>query len=779
MPSGNLFIPTDTSLEGAGEGPLGPAGGNYTQNRATIHLHGVHGPWISDGTPRQWITPAGETTNYPKGASVFDVPDMPNPGAGSQTFFYPNDQSARLMFYHDHAEGITRLNVYAGEASGYVLPDQVEQDMINETNLMVSIPLTLRVLPDIGIPLIIQDKSYVPDNTTPYTNTVGTFPSQLVAQDPTWDTTKWGGPGNLWWPHVYMPAQNPYDPSGAAPMGRWHYGPWFWPPTTNIQYGPIPNPYYDPVNAPWEPPVMPATPNPSHVAESFMDTSVVNGTPYPYIEVDPKTYRFRILSVGNDRFLNLQLYVADPAVSVGTAGLTEVKMVPAAPTSGFPDGWPTDGRVGGVPDPATAGPSWIQIGTEGGFLPAPVVIPQQPVGWRTNQTAFNFGNVDRYSLLLGPAERADVLVDFSAFAGKTLILYNDAPAAFPALDPRYDYYTGCPDQTDTGGAPTTQPGYGPNTRTVMQIRVRNITPAAPYNLAALQAVFAKTATKRGVFEVSQDPIIAPTSAYNSAYNGDFPDDQFVRIQDNFMTFRTVSGATLTVPLEPKAMQDEMGEAYDIKYGRMSAMLGLELPRTVAGAANFMLYSYPSPAVEIITDSMVPLTEPSLGDGTQIWKITHNGVDVHTIHFHLFNVQLINRVAWDGAMFAPDANELGWKETVRVNPLEDTIVAMRPIYPNLPFKLPNSVRLIDPTKPAGAVLQGGPGGYFDPIGQPVTVTNHMVNFGHEYVYHCHLLAHEENDMMHAVTFAVAPEAPSSLELIRWLAVLCDCNGKTIL
>ena len=103
-------------------------------------------------------------------------------------------------------------------------------------------------------------------------------------------------------------------------------------------------------------------------------------------------------------------------------------------------------------------------------------------------------------------------------------------------------------------------------RTVMQIRVRNITPAAPYNLTALQAVFAKTGAKRGVFEVSQDPIIAPTDAYDSAYNATFPEDQFVRIQDNFMTFQTVSGATLTVPLEPKAMQDEMGEAYDIKYG---------------------------------------------------------------------------------------------------------------------------------------------------------------------------------------------------------------------
>ena len=63
------------------------------------------------------------------------------------------------------------------------------------------------------------------------------------------------------------------------------------------------------------------------------------------------------------------------------------------------------------------------------------------------------------------AERADVIVDFSQYAGKTLILYNDAPTAFPALDPRTDYYTGDPDLTDTGGTESTKAGYGPNTRT--------------------------------------------------------------------------------------------------------------------------------------------------------------------------------------------------------------------------------------------------------------------------------------------------------------------------
>ena len=140
------------------------------ENRATLHLHGGRTPWISDGTPHQWITPAGENTSYPKGVSVQNVPDMPDPGPGSQTFFYTNQQSARLMFYHDHAYGITRLNVYAGEAAGYLLTDAVEQDLI-----------TRGILPAVGIPLIIQDKTFVDPNDRSSTT------------DPTWpfavDTT--------------------------------------------------------------------------------------------------------------------------------------------------------------------------------------------------------------------------------------------------------------------------------------------------------------------------------------------------------------------------------------------------------------------------------------------------------------------------------------------------------------------------------------------------------------------------------------------------------------
>jgi len=77
------------------------------------------------------------------------------------TFYYTNAQSARLMFYHDHSYGITRLNVYAGEAAGYAITDQVEQDMINGTNLSGVNPGFAAVLPDLGIPLILQDKTFV------------------------------------------------------------------------------------------------------------------------------------------------------------------------------------------------------------------------------------------------------------------------------------------------------------------------------------------------------------------------------------------------------------------------------------------------------------------------------------------------------------------------------------------------------------------------------------------------------------------------------------------
>ena len=1047
-PAGELFIPVDKSYMGAGAGPDGTP---YSDNRATLHLHGGNSPWISDGTPHQWTVPAGEVafTNHLKGLSTQDAPDMPATGDGQMTFFWTNQQSGRLMFYHDHAYGITRLNVYAGEAAGYVLIDPMQEDNL----ALATVPGTLGTTRDLAhfLPLVLQDKSFVPDN--------GEVGGQLAATDPTWNLAKWGGKGSLWFPHVYTPNQNPADATGANAYGRWDYGPWFWPPQNPSTYVPGGLPYacssaaYATTAVAFPPLMCPGTPAVSGTPEGFMDTPLVNGTAYPATTVEPSAYRFQFLNAANDRTWNLGLYYAatkDGVVCKGGAvadlsTCTEVAMVPANPhqancsatvktscvcnasfspagctpaaptnlpvcavatvmsgsglavadTTGgspingtglpancWPSLWPTDGRAGGVPDPTTAGPPLVQLGAEGGLLPNPAVIPSTPTSYDYNRRSITVLNVLGHGLLAGPAERADLVVDFSSVpAGSALILYNDAPAPVPAVDPRTDYYTGGPDNTPTGGAPSTLPGYGPNTRTVMQFKVTGTsTNTVPFSLAALRAA------QPALFAATQDPIILPESAYPAA-NGGAPGNTYVRIQDTSVSYFdhgalgsitltsggsgytsaptvtiappstcvlgtagctqaiasatlagsvasvtlvpntaryataptvtftggggtgaiavavlaatsvasvavaptttifssrptitiappcvgcvaatatavmntngtirsvtvanpggavytsvpgvTVSGGgatgvtgtatlanttvaslrltaggsgyttaptvTLTAPrvgraptataaLGPMAVSavtlavggggagytaapavtisggggtgaaavangtskplvaKAIQELFTLDYGRMNATLGVELPFTNFLTQTTIPYAYADPPTEIVRSNE-----------TQFWKITHNGVDTHFIHFHLFSVQLINRVGWDGAIKPADANELGWKDTVRMNPLEDIVIALRPFTQSLPWKLPNSVRPLDVTKPIGSALTNEFTNV-DPTNQPAVVTNDLTNFGAEYVWHCHILGHEENDMMRAVSFVVAPDAPSGL------------------
>ncbi len=835
---GDLFLPTDSTIMGSGMGPMAmpdpidtgtvtdtvrnPMCGEYPKDsatcfkdtRATLHLHGGTTPWISDGTAHQWITPANEATMWPQGVDVAQVPDMVGAsipagvpdcsanGDGCMTFYYTNQQSARLMFYHDHAWGITRLNVYAGEAAGYVITDATEAALLAPGGAMAGL--------GVGTPLVIQDRTFVPDA------------AQLAAADPTWDSTRWGGYGNLWYHHVYMPAQNPGDPGGMSGYGRWMYGPWFWPPATPM-HGPIANPYYnmDPLGpdgirgtiddfttqlavpcniddpATWqydtdpfcEPQLIPGTPNISVGMEQFNDTPLVNGTAYPTTTVDPKSYRFRILNAANDRFWNLQWYIADPR----TGTLSEVALNPADLAAAQLDPTVSPNAIQSYVDPTTgltvnlAGPDWIVIGSEGGFLPAPVVVDgQQVTTWIMDPTRFDVGNVDKHSLLLAPAERADVIVDFSRFAGQTLILYNDAPAAFPARVPSYDYYTGAPDQSPVGAA-NILPGYGPNTRTIMQVVVSN-TPAAPaFNLTALRAAFRHHADGSGVFESGQHPIIVGQAAYNSAYGTSFAAsswcnapgspitrcDGFARISDQggdlfgFNTLRAPN-AKMQIPLQPKAIHDEMNAVAFDEFGRMTANIGLEVvPATPAGQ-NIVLYPFVNPSTELIDATNLPKLDQygigvtpisSAADGTQIWKITHNGVDTHPIHFHLYDVQVLNRVTWDNIIIPNDPTELGWKDTVRISPLQDTIVALRPIIPYVPFELPNSIRMLNPMMPAGSEAMFN---NVDANGNPTApIVNQLVNFGWQYVYHCHILSHEEMDMMRPVSVAIPPIAPDGL------------------
>jgi len=940
---GDLFLPVDPTIMGAGMGPLGMnvTAGNpmdYTQNRATLHLHGGRSPWISDGTPHQWTVPAGEKTDYPKGLSVANVPDMPAPGPGSLTFYWTNGQSARLMFYHDHAYGITRLNVYAGEAAGYLITDSTEQSLISSG-----------VLPGLGVPLVIQDRTFVNDASTSASTSAnlppGYAPTPLTdTVDPLWKSYVPGGivGGDLWNPHEYMTNENPFDPRGYNDMGRWDYAPWMLPPM------PILNT---------------ELPSPTIVPETFQDTMIVNGTAFPYIELPPTAVRFRILNACNDRMLNLQLYKAEPltvtlvnggagyvspvvsfsgggasvpgaanatvdlatgaivgitvtapgvgyssaptvnitdsggpgigAVAFASAG-TEVKMVPALYNPVYPT-WPQDGRPGGVPDPTTMGPNWYQIGNEGGFLAQVAAVPPQPVDFDYNRRSVTFGGVTSKSLYLPPAVRADVVVDLSSYQdGDTVILYNDAPAPMPLYDTRYDYFTDDPDQTTIGGAPATAPGFGPNTRTVMQIRIRGAA-TAPYNLAALQAALP------AAFAAGQAPILVPNSAYNAAYGAFYPDiyanalDETLNLTGttqpvaqvkvimpgqgyitpptvNFYggggsgasataTLNGVTGITVvtggsgysanpTVAMTPApggtgtgatataivsggvitsitlvnpgsnylvaptvtitdltgagatatatitlgsvgainlisggtgytkapyayltggggtgAQADAMlvgasvmdgknlTEGFDMEFGRMNAVLGSTpnpLTPTVGAGPVVGAAFYVDPPTEILTPEQ-PL----------LWRLSHIGVDSHAIHFHLFDVQVVNRVDWTGIVKPPYPEEVGWKETVRTNPFEDLIVALRPTTAamKLPFGLPNSNRLLDVTMPAGSTMNFTP--VPPPPGLPAAgqLTNVMTNFRWEYVWHCHLLGHEENDMMRPIVLNAVSVLPT--------------------
>jgi spore coat protein A len=570
------ILPIDTSIMGAEPG--------VPVNRLCVHLHGGLVPWTSDGGPFSWYSPTGVVgaTDGSAGECFLNgVPGSP----GVADYYYPNNQSERLVWYHDHAMGLTRLNAYAGMASGYLITDPVIGAMSSG-----SAPL----VPPLGytIPLIIQDKTF----------------KQVADQ--------WGKPGDLWYPYQY---------ESDAPKARWDLG--------------EPSDGFTPAGGP--------PPAPSSVPEAFFDTAVINGMAYPYAEVEPRRYRIFVLNGSQARFYNLQLYYESAANP-------------------------------GEPDFGRPGPAFIQIGTEGGILPEPVVTNNPPMQVPTNCD----GSVNPdgpFNLLVAPAERADLIVDFSTVpVGSNLILYNDAPAPFPMGDLRNDYYSGCPDQTAQGGAPTTMPGYGPNTRTLLQFRMVALQgPADTLNFVS---------TLEGL--VSQLP-----QAYRDSHE---PFDE-----------SDLDSADPTALIEVKTLNEDFDG-----YGRLIQRMGTD--RALYADSYGRGY-------------MDDPTEVYKAGQTLIWDIYNTTGDTHPMHFHLVNVQVVGRATFDASIpnivefvptspwIPPDPNYRGWKETVRMNPGQITRVIMKLDLPKVPFNIPGSPR------------------------------TGMQN-GHEYVWHCHILEHEEHDMM---------------------------------
>jgi spore coat protein A, manganese oxidase len=433
------WIPVDTRLT-----PFG------NQVRAMTHLHGAFVAADSDGNPA--ITPNGF-------------------GFGeTQMVYYPNEQPATLLWFHDHALGATRLNVFAGLAAAYILRDQFDTGA--EPN-PIGIPGGAY-----EIPLVIQDRQFNPDGTFLY-------------------------------------------------------------PTSDIE------------GVTW-------------IGEYFGDVMLVNGKVWPFLNVGPRMYRFRILNGCNARILNLDI----------------------------------------------GGPNFWQIGAEGGMWDIPVQVK---------------------NLVMGPAERADVIVDFTKFAGQTLVMKNHKPHK-PVSNP------------------------APQLPQVMQIRV-------------------------GTTVTDPGPSIIPSTLLGGR------------------------AANLSNPVATRYITLNEIDPEEVDWFLNLSALHFE---------------------DAVTET------PKVGT-VEDWVYINLTGDTHPMHTHLVTFQVIGRTPFNaeayeavyggpngvpggfdptpfatGPMLPPDPTERGFKDTVKANPGHFTTIRAK-------FDLPTGV-----TAPQ------------------------------DYVHHCHIVEHEDNDMMRPFT-----------------------------
>jgi spore coat protein A len=182
------FLPIDHTLHGAEK--------ELPEVRGVVHMHGGRTPADSDGYPEDWYVPGK-----------------------SRTYYYPNQQDAALLWYHDHAMGINRLNIYAGLFGLYVVRDEAEDALGLPSGKY-------------EIPLVLADRDFKPDGCLSY-------------------------------------------PASPDPEKPW-------------------------------------------VPEVFGEAHLVNGKLYPYLDVEARKYRFRILNAANGRFYDLSLSNGGEMMQIGS-----------------------------------------------------------------------------------------------------------------------------------------------------------------------------------------------------------------------------------------------------------------------------------------------------------------------------------------------------------------------------------------------------------------------------------------------------------------------------
>ncbi len=541
--------------------PMGECAENYMGPiPAVVHLHGGDVPPVLDGGPDAWFTSDGSH----HGPAYYSRPGV-SVGGNEAVLRYPNGQEAAPIWFHDHALGVTRLNVYAGLAGAYDIIDP-------------ALPLPTGLHP-VGLQ---QGADGPVDYLIP-----------LVIQDRMFDTN-----GQLYFPAEGINPEHPY----------------------------------------WLP-------------EFVGDTIVVNGKVWPYLDVEPRRYRFLFINGSNARTYEMFL----------TNQVTKVD-----------------------------GPALWQIGTDGGYLDAPVKIWSglAPIGQLTK-------------LVLMPGERADVIIDFAGQSpGTTLLLRNSAKTPYP-----------------NGEAPQ-----GNTVGRILQIRVG---PAPD-----------------GFVDHSYDPA-----------SGIPLRPPLVRLVNP--ASGTLAPGVTAAQTRSLTLNEVMGRPMPPYEGGPLEVLVNNTKWDGSDRSDFT-------PIEINGHTTYYSELPREGD-TEVWEIVNLTADAHPIHLHLVQFQLMNRQSLDvrrysaayedsfpggeylpgygppldyntgnphslggnpdvtaflrGPIRPPNPNEAGWKDTILVPPGQVTRFVVR-FAPQ--DKAVNAPDLHYP---------------FDPFA-----------LGQGYVWHCHIIDHEDNEMM---------------------------------
>ena len=496
--------------------------GPYTGPVPTVpHVHGAVGVGDeSDGYAEAWYLPnaknipvnyARRGTWYPFFALKALLKFGEAWGNGFSTFQYPNNNRASTIWYHDHALGMTRLNVYAGPAGFYI----IRGGPAGDDAVIDSRSGTRAVLPG---PAPAAGDTFPPNKTY--------YEIPIAIQDRAFNTD-----GSLFYPNT-----------------REFFDQFIGPHIPHTDVSPI-----------WNP-------------EFFGNMIMVNGNTWPFQTVEQRRYRIRFLNGCQSRFLILN-FAQIPGVEV-----------------------------------------W-QIGNEGGFLPMPV-----------NITA-DHGN----HLLMGLAERADLIVDFTNVPLGRHVLGNIGPdEPFGGGDPDVDFMIADPDSTG-------------------QIMAFDVVPA-----------------------VAPDPTTPPM----------------------FLQLPAITPLPAETRTRPLALLEMMSMHHD-------------------GPAEAMLGKVDDMGMPMHQMWMDPVTEnPNVGD-TEVWEFYNFTADAHPMHVHEVAFEVVNR--------------------------ESLVLDSVTGEPVRPMQLVGNPRPPEPWET----------GFKDTvIAYPGEVTRVKAQFltPGQFVWHCHIVEHEDNEMM---------------------------------